>query len=166
MKHAGNRIFFVGGLLCAGLLLLAWPFEGQDAPICEETQNTFMENFDTTTYKNANLCSVSNWPAGPITLNRLGANFDIVQPTGMGAHIYVCDAGDFDGDGRIDLMGFDILEGNNYRLILVRNNFEDADGDGVDDDGIVYYIDPLEVYDDSLICGPAALTVADYNNDG
>ncbi len=166
MKHTGKRFFLLGGVLCAGLLFLAWPFEGQDGPGCTETTNSFLENFDTTTFKNETLSSISNWPPGPITLNQLGANFDIVQPTGMGARIYVCDAGDFDGDGKIDLMGFDIKEGNNFRLILVRNNFLDADGDGVDDDGIVYYIDPAEVYDDGLTCGPAAITVADYNNDG
>ncbi|HEX9902528.1 MAG TPA: VCBS repeat-containing protein, partial [Acidobacteriota bacterium] len=166
MKHYGKRLFLVWGLMSAGLLFLAWPFQGQLAPTCTESTDTFLENFDTTNYKNAPLSSVSNWPAGPITLNQLGANFDIVQPTGMGARIYVCDAGDFDGDGKIDLMGFDIKEGNNYRLILVRNNFLDADGDGVDDDGIIYYIDETEVYDDGLTCGPASITVADYNNDG
>jgi hypothetical protein len=82
----------------------------------------------------------------------------------MGAKIYVCDGGDFDGDGYPDLVGLDIA--NNYRLILVRNYFEDADGDGVDDDGVVFLVDPNEVYDTGLVVGPASMTVADYNDDG
>jgi hypothetical protein len=171
MKQTGKRIFLVGALMCAGLLWIAWPFEGQDAPSCTESTNTFLENFDTTDYKNVSLCSVSNWPPGPITLNKLGANFDVVTPSGMGAYIYVCDAGDFDGDGKPDLIGYDITPVNDVplnRLVLIRNNYDDADGDGQDDDTIIYYIDPTEVYDDGFAGapGPAAITVADYNNDG
>jgi len=131
---------------------------------CTEYTATFTEDFDTVQYKDVQNCSIADWPSGPITLSLLGANFEIAEPSGMGAKIYVCDAGDFDGDGYPDLIGLDIS--NNYRLILVRNYFEDLNGDGIDDDGIILQIDENEVYDDGLYVGPASITVEDYNNDG
>jgi len=130
---------------------------------CQEEWITFTDTFDTTEWKAPQ--STVTWTGnGEITLNWLGANFQVTEPAGMGAKIYVCDAGDFDGDGKPDLMGLDIA--NNYRLLMVRNDYYDMDGDGYDDDGIVFQVDPGEVYDDGFYCGPATLTVADYNNDG
>jgi len=131
---------------------------------CVEYTETFIENFSDNEYKDLVWTSVQNWPPAPITLNWLGANFEVTEPAGMGAEIYVCDAGDFDGDGLPDLIGLDIE--NNFRLILVRNYFEDNDGDGNDDDGIIFQIDTNEVYDQGLVVGPASITVADYNDDG
>lgn len=124
----------------------------------------FTENFNTEDYKDIDNTSVAYWPSGPISLNWLGGNLEITSPSGMGSEIYVCDAGDFDGDGYPDLIGLDI--GNNDRLILIRNRFEDLDMDGLDDDGIIFEIDPTEVYETGLAVGPASITVADYNNDG
>ncbi|MGB9004668.1 MAG: PilC/PilY family type IV pilus protein [Candidatus Aminicenantales bacterium] len=147
------------------LLVLTAGSRAQEPATCVEQTSTFLENFDTETYKDIPASSVANWPSGPITLNQLGANFDVLLPNGMGAHIYVCEQGDFTGDGKPDLIGLDITNDIN-RLILVRNQYVDADGNGVDDDGIIFYIDPTEVYDDGLDCGPAAITVGDYNNDG
>lgn len=144
------------------VLLLAANFWAQEE--CVEYTGSFTENFNTEDYKDIQFSSVANWPPGPVSLNYLGANFEVTEPSGMGAKIYVCDAGDFDGDGYPDLIGLDIE--NNYRLILVRNYFEDADGDGVDDDGVIFLIDPNEVYDTGLVVGPASVTVADYNDDG
>jgi len=64
----------------------------------------FTENFNTEDYKDADNTSVAYWPPGPISLNWLGGNLQVTAPTGMGAKIYVCDAGDFDGDGYPDLI--------------------------------------------------------------
>ena len=124
----------------------------------------FTENFNTEDYKDIDNTSVAYWPSGPISLNWLGGNLEIMAPSGMGSQIYVCDAGDFDGDGYPDLIGLDIL--NDDRLILIRNRFEDLDMDGLDDDGLIFEIDPTEVYETGLVVGPASITVADYNNDG
>jgi outer membrane protein assembly factor BamB len=131
---------------------------------CNEYTGTFTEDFGVDDFKDHQWCSVRGWPPRPITLDWLGANFDITEPAGMGAQIYVVDSGDFDGDGRPDLIGLDIS--NNYRLILIRNYFEDVNGDRIDDDGIVFQIDPAEVYEEGLTVGAASLSVADYNNDG
>ncbi len=131
----------------------------------------FTENFNTEDYKDIDNTSAAYWPPGPISLNWLGGKLAITTPWGMGSRIYVCDAGDFDGDGYPDLIGLDI--GDNpitglpyYRLILIRNIFEDLDEDGLDDDGVIFRIDPTEVYDIDLDVGPASITTGDYNNDG
>ena len=131
---------------------------------CQEYRTNITESFDTTTYKDTQHTSVAHWGDGYITLNYLGANFAVAEPSGMGSRIYVCDAGDFDGDGLPDLIGLDL--DNNYSLILIRNMYEDADGDGYDDDNVVFQIDPTEIYEEGLYVGPASITVADYNNDG
>ncbi len=135
---------------------------------CTQYTGSFTEDFETENYKDHSHYSVQGWIPAPITLNYLGANFDIVEPAGMGAKIYVCDSGDFDGDGRPDLIGLDITNDPDNRLILIRNHYEDLDADGYDDDGIVYMIDPTEVYEQGihLDVGPASLSTGDYNNDG
>ncbi len=147
------------------IVLIALRFWAQQ---CTEYSGVFTENFDTTDYKDAVHTSVANWPAGPIQLSNLGANFSVTEPSGMGAKIYVCDAGDFDGDGYPDLIGLDITSDPNNRLILIRNYYEDANQDGYDDDGIIFRIDPTEVYEAGthLDVGPASITAGDYNNDG
>jgi hypothetical protein len=131
----------------------------------------FTENFSTEDYKDTDNTSVAYWPPGPISLNWLGGNLEITAPSGMGSEIYVCDAGDFDGDGFPDLIGLDITkdpvtEERRYVLIFVRNTFEDLDMDGLDDDGMVFQTDESEIYETGLDVGPASITVGDYNNDG
>jgi len=129
----------------------------------------FTENFNTEDYKDVDNTSIAYWPPGPISLNWLGGNLEITSPEGMGAKIYMCDTGDFDADGYPDLIGWDIGITSNTednRLILVRNQFYDGDGDGLDDDGTVLFIDESEVYEDGMDGGTGAVTVADYNNDG
>ncbi len=140
---------------------------------CVEIRENFQDSFDTTEWKDHENSSVY-WPgagfagSGEITLNRLGANFAVAEPNGMGARIYVCDAGDFDGDGYPDIVGLQIFpeDANLNRLLLCRNHFEDLDGDGVDDDGVVLYADFTEIYDSGFACGPASISVGDYNGDG
>ncbi|MFA9452407.1 MAG: PilC/PilY family type IV pilus protein [Candidatus Aminicenantaceae bacterium] len=136
-------------------------FLAQDA--CVENTGLFTENFNTIDHKDGANSSVAQWPSGPITLNKLGGNFDIGTPSPMGARIYVAGAGDFDGDGMPELIGLDI--DNNYRLILVENHYEDKTNDGEDDDGLIFFIDETHVYEDGLNCGPAAMAVADFNGD-
>jgi len=161
-------------LIVPVILLIAFftiKFWAQEA--CVEFRENFRDSFDTTDWKDHDNSSVY-WPgvgfagSGEITLNRLGANFAVAEPNGMGARIYVCDAGDFDGDGYPDIVGLEIFPDDPYsnRLLLCRNHFEDLDGDGIDDDGTVLYADFSEIYDSGFACGPASLSVADYNGDG
>jgi hypothetical protein len=134
----------------------------------------FTENFNTEDYKDMDHTSVAYWPPGPISLNWLGGNLEITAPSGMGSEIYVCDEGDFDGDGLPDLVGLDITDmdpdpdvtDRRYVLIFVRNTFEDLDDDGLDDDGMIFQTDESEIYETGLDVGPASITVGDYNNDG
>ncbi len=127
----------------------------------------FTENFNTEDYKDVDNTSVSYWPPGPISLNWLGGDLQVTAPSGMGAKIYVCDAGDFDGDGYPDLIGLDITDGTDEaKLILLRNKFEDLNDDGIDDDGIIFQIDYNEIYDIDLDADVSSITVGDYNNDG
>lgn len=133
----------------------------------ENPPEFFTEDFRQDGFKDHTWSSVRGWPPRPVTLDWLGANFYILQNPdvlGMGASIYQAAAGDFDGDGLPDLIGLDI--DNNDRLILVRNYFDDVNGDKLDDDGIVFQIDPTEVYEEGLTVGSVSLSVADYNNDG
>ncbi|MCD6516457.1 MAG: hypothetical protein J7L72_03410, partial [Candidatus Aminicenantes bacterium] len=110
-------------LLIGIVFIFVWAQEDE----CEEERINFTDTFDTTDWKAPQ--STVTWTGnGEITLSWLGANFQITEPAGMGAKIYVCDAGDFDGDGKPDLMGLDIA--NNYRLLMVRNDYYDMDGDG------------------------------------
>jgi len=122
------------------------------------------ENFNTEDYKDLDNTSVAYWPPGPISLNFLGGNLAIVKPVGMGSKIFVCDAGDFDGDGYPDLIGLDIADVD--RLVLIRNRFEDNDDDGLDDDDIIFQLDPTESYEEIYDRVAASITVGDYNNDG
>ena len=162
MIMKSKNIWLAAGV-CAGLALFGSVARAQVA--CNEQWAIFAENFDALTYKDAQHSSVAGWPSGPITLSNLGANFAITEPAGMGGQIYACDAGDFTGDGLPDLIGLDIRDDLD-RLILIRNMFNDANGDKVDDDGIVFMVDPTEVYEGGLTCGPATITVGDYNKDG
>jgi outer membrane protein assembly factor BamB len=122
-----------------------------------EKPGSFTENFGTEDYKDTNWCSVQGWIPAPITLNNLGAIFDVTPlPSGMGAKIYVYDSGDFDGDGLPDLIGLDVTNDPDNRLILIRNN------------GVDFSIDPAEVYEQGthLDVGPASISTGDYNSDG
>jgi len=160
----------IAGLIVLVLLVTAfiglqnWAQEEE----CEEVREDFTDTFSTMGWKDQVNSSVY-WPGNDeISLNRQGANFEVAEPNGMGARIYVCDAGDFDGDGYPDLVGLQIFTDDPYqnRLLLVRNHFEDVDRDGEDDDGIVLLADFTEVYDTGFACGPASITVGDYNGDG
>ena len=160
MSKKKSRMLFL--LLTVITFIGALNFWAQEQ--CVEFTGKFTENFDSEDYKNNDYTTVINWPPGPISLPYLGGNFAVTEPSGMGAKMYVTDAGDFNGDGYPDIIGLDIA--NNYRLILVDNLFEDLNGDGIDDDGTIFFINENEVYDWDLTVGPASISVGDYNDDG
>jgi len=156
--------------LLAGLIICLMPFglmvlkfTGQEQQVCVEYTNSFSENFHTADFKDGKKCSVANWPSGPVQLNYLGGNFEVTSPAGMGARMYVVAAGDFDGNGYPDLVGLDY---NTFELKMVWNRYGDANFDGVDDDNIIFQVDNSKIFDTGLNCGPASITVGDYNKDG
>ena len=131
---------------------------------CIEFTDVVVEDFDTDLFKDTDYSSVAYWPIGPITLNWLGGQLEVSEANAMGAKIYVCDTGDFDGDGDPDLIGLDIGPGGGQdlenQLLLVRNWWEDMDLDGLDDDGILLFMDPTEVYEDGIPGSVATISVA------
>ena len=158
-----KRVFIILGIIMISSALLVLKFVGQQQAVCVEYTNSFTENFDTDDFKDKANSSVANWPPGPVHLNYLGGNFEVTQPAGMGARIYVVAAGDFNGDGKPDMVGLDY---NTYELKMVWNNYYDGNGDEIDDDGIVFQVDNSRIFDDGLIVGPASITAGDYNGDG
>jgi len=166
-KRKRMRTFFLPLLIIISILSLEfWAQED----MCTEYTETIVEDFDTVLYKNAEMSSVAYWPPGPITLNWLGGNLDMKKPWGMGARIYVAAPGDFNNDGLPDLIGFlmgDMTDDYSGALVLVKNRFNDANLDGEDDDGLIFDVDPFEIYDWALLrLGPASITAGDYNGDG
>ena len=166
LKRQGS--LYVLAVLCvvvaaAIVVPRVWP---QIVQACTEYTRAFGENFDADTYKDAANSSVAQWPSGPITLPRQGANFAVASPGGMGAYIYVCAAGDFTGDGYSDLVGLDLtrqqLGQTNpmSRLVLIRNQY------AVDNDH-PFLVDPATSYEAfNTSTGPASITSGDYNGDG
>jgi hypothetical protein len=131
---------------------------------CTEYISTFTENFQNDTYKDKTYSSVSGWPPAPVTLSYLGGQLTYSQPVGMGAYIYVCEAGDFDGDGYPDLIGYDISLGtSNGRLLLIRNKYTDPTAQ---QNGIIYQADTSKIFEQNITGQVAAITVGDYNGDG
>jgi len=162
MKIKKNLVAgFIISFIALGLLVLK--FTGQEQQPCIEYTNSFSENFHTADFKDGKKCSVANWPSGPVQLNYLGGNFEVTLPAGMGARMYVVAAGDFDGNGYPDLVGLDY---NTFELKMVWNRYGDANFDGVDDDNIIFQVDNSRIFDTGLTCGPASITVGDYNKDG
>jgi hypothetical protein len=151
--------------LFALICFFALKFWAQEACV-EYLGGIFTENFNTDDYKDMGHSSVAYWPPGPISLNWLGGQFAVTEAYGMGGKIYICEQGDFDNDGYPDMMGYDITEDDNHKLILVRNYWNDANGDGEDDDGIILYIDSSEVYEGGFDGESGTMTVGDYNGDG
>jgi hypothetical protein len=137
---------------------------------CTLRSGTFTENFSTVTFKDSNNTAIFGWTpdtgqGSPIELPRLGANFAMTKPGGLGAHIYVTDAGDFNGDGYPDLVGLELTgPSTDYqstsRLVFLKNNYAVA--------GSASWVLDTSVLNDpfSTYIGPGAITVGDYNGDG
>jgi len=116
MKKTKKILIFVIPICLVLGLLSAWFWAQEDPEECEEVRINFTDTFDSTDYKDPG--SSVRWDGdGVITLNYLGANFSVIEPSGMGAKIYVCDSGDFTGDGLPDLVGLDISDSGNRKLI-------------------------------------------------
>jgi hypothetical protein len=136
---------------------------------CTLSLGSFGENFTTDTYKDTKNTAIYGWTpslgqTAPLELPRLGANFAVTKPGGLGAHIYVTDAGDFNGDGYPDLIGLELTGGgtpqNTSRLVYLQNNYAVAgSASWVMDTSVLN--DPFATY-----IGPGALSVADFNKDG
>ena len=157
------RTFLVVAFGVATLKLLA--------QVCQVTTASFTENFSTTNYKDltSGINSVTGWSPAPVQLNRLGANFTLSAPTTLGAYIYFCDAGDFNGDGYPDLVGLKLTGGSgdtqaSSQLELIWNTWKSSNGktpytlDSVTDKT------PIESFTTHV--GPACVVVGDFNGDG
>ncbi len=160
-----KKISVLWVVLCIAVGISLSRFWAQVVPECNESIMTFADSFDTTDWKDP--ASSASWEGrGEVTLSLLGANFQLLEPAGMGTQITVSDSGDFDGDGYPDLIALDVSAPSDRKLVLLRNRFNDANGDGVDDDGIILLADVGEYYDQALDSGPSSITVADFNKDG
>ncbi|HSA95847.1 MAG TPA: PilC/PilY family type IV pilus protein, partial [Acidobacteriota bacterium] len=145
----------------------AWPQVSVQA--CTEYTRAFGENFDTVAYKDVAASSVAHWPAGPITLPRLGSNFVVGAADSLGRRIYDCASGDFDGDGYPDLIGLDItgeytdpVSSPMSEIRLIRNLYP-ANGGAAP----LFAVDMATSYDQfTTHTGPCAITAGDYNGDG
>jgi len=169
LKRQGSLYVFAALFLAVATVLIVprlWP---QAVQACTEYTRAFSEIFNTLDFKDAANSSVAGWTEdirGPITLPRLGANFQVASPGGMGAYIYVCAAGDFNGDGYPDLVGLDLtrqrlnLPSPRSKLVFINNQYT------VDNDH-PFLVDATTSYEEFLTdTGPASITAADYNGDG
>ena len=156
-------------LLCvlAAAAVLPWLWSQTGLVPCVEYIQPFTENFDTAAYKDAARSAVSDWPDGPFALPRLGADFAMTTPAGMGAAFYVHAAGDFTGDGYPDLIGLDVSGQMASpqamplsELVLLRNQ-------AAVDPANPFVVDPLQDFQHFADeTGPASITAGDYNGDG
>jgi len=168
MKIKKNLVAgFIISFMALGLLVLK--FTGQQQQVCIEYTNSFTENFSSETYKDKVNTSIrtDSWPPAPISLNYLGANFDITKPAGMGGHIYVCAAGDFNGDGYPDLVGLELTgpsgsPQNTSRLVIAYNKYPTSGSTGQ-----IFQIDTTNIIDTfTTPTGPASIVAGDFNGDG
>ncbi len=166
-RNAG--LFFP--ILVALGIVAAWV--GAQQP-CVERILQFQEPFDATTYRDLENTSVDHWGDGYITLNKLGADFDVSNPRYMPDWINTIAAGDFNNDGWPDFIG----SSSSYSNVLAFVENMGHDGDpfiGVFD--ITRWIDgctgnaadvPTAGVKGAAIdmSGHCALTSGDYDADG
>ncbi|MEN6310290.1 MAG: VCBS repeat-containing protein, partial [Acidobacteriota bacterium] len=137
---------------------------------CTTSILSFTEAFTTETYKDADHTAIFGWTpttgqGSPIELPRLGANFAMTQPGGLGAHIYIADAGDFNNDGYPDIIGLELTgPSSSYqsssRLVFLKNNYATTGTSSFTIDTTVLN-DPYSQY----IAG-GSIAVGDFNGDG
>jgi hypothetical protein len=166
MKQKMKKAIF--GLLAVAAVAVALKLVAQVT--CTLSSGSFTENFTTTTYKDTTNTAIFGWSpdtghTAPIELPRLGANFAVTKPGSLGAHIYVTDAGDFNGDGYPDLVGLELTgpagsPQDTSRLVYLYNNYPAASAASwVINTSVLN--DPYATY-----IGPGAITVGDFNGDG
>ena len=127
-KTAGLYFAILVFLLAIGAIALR--FWAQE--VCVEHPLSFTETFNTTDFKDETIfegvpiTSVAHWTDGPppdlpgyITLNKIGATFDITNPGSFPAWINTIAVGDFDNDGWPDFVGTSSSYSN--ALVFVRN---------------------------------------------
>jgi hypothetical protein len=156
-------------IILIGISFLVLKFTGQQQQACVEYTSSFTESFSTKDYKDEEKTSINlkSWPPAPIYLNFLGANFDITKPAGMGGHIYVCAAADFNNDGYPDLAGLELTgpSGNfqaTSRLVIAYNNYPISGNSGQ-----IFIIDTTNIIDTfDTHTGPASIVAGDFNGDG
>ena len=138
---------------------------------CLQYQGIFSESFDTVEFKDSTSSSVDHWGEGYITLNRLGANFKVVNPNHIPVWINTVAADDFDGDGWPDFIGSSSSYSN--VLAFVRNMGPDG---LVGTFEITHWIDGCDGSGSSPIkgvkgepidtSGHCGMTSGDYDGDG
>jgi hypothetical protein len=164
-----KKYLIISGIILISLTAIVLKFTGQQSQTCVEYTSSFTENFSTDDYKDKEKTSINlkSWPPAPIYLNFLGANFDITKPAGMGGHIYVCAAADFNNDGYPDLVGLELTgpSGNfqaTSRLVIAYNNYPISGSSGQ-----IFIIDTTNIIDTfNTYTGPASIVAGDFNGDG
>ena len=137
---------------------------------CTTSTLSFTEAFTTETYKDADNTAIYGWTpttgqGSPIELPRLGANFSMTQPGNLGAHIYITDSGDFNGDGYPDIIGLELTgSSSSYqsssRLVYLRNDYATAGTSS-------FTIDTTVLNDAySMYIAGGSIAVGDFTGDG
>jgi hypothetical protein len=172
MRKAMKRIgIIIPFLVVAGFF--AGKFYAQQT--CVEIPGTAEpkpESFDTTTYKDPALCSVSHWGEGYISLNKTGTKFEYSNPTNFPLWINTVASGDFDGDGWDEF----VASSSSFTNVLA---FVDNKGSAgqIGTFGITYWIDgstgnssgwPTRGVNGQTIDveGNCGMTSGDYDGDG
>ncbi|HEK86111.1 MAG TPA: hypothetical protein ENO29_07135 [Candidatus Aminicenantes bacterium] len=164
-----KKYLSISSLIILSLSLIILKFTGQQGQTCVEYTNSFTENFSTKDYKDEDKTHINlkSWPPAPVLLSYLGANFDITKPAGMGGHIYICAAADFNGDGYPDLVGLELTgPSGSYqatsRLVIAYNIYPTSGGSDQ-----IFKIDTVNIIDTfNTWTGPASIVAGDFNGDG
>jgi len=155
--------------ILALVLALAGLKWGQE--LCVERTARFLESFGNTDYKDP-VSSVAHWGEGYVTLNRLGANFDVTIPSQIPIWINTVAAGDFDLDGWPDFVG----SSSSYSNVLAFLRNMGPDGQ-IGSFRITHWIDgsqgniggtPIKGVQNANIDGDGhcGMTCGDYDRDG
>jgi hypothetical protein len=107
----------------AGAFLLSQEARA-DAPVCDGTPRSFVEEFDDTDYKDL-ASSVDKWGTGKVTCRAKGTGFQ-ADSQAIGVRVYLVAKGDWDQDGKMDMVG--LLLSPTCQLHYMRNRGTDGSG--------------------------------------
>jgi len=166
MSNKTKKTLILAGCFIIVASGLKWAQE-----LCVEHTGTFIESFENVDYKDPS-SSVAHWGEGYITLNRLGANFDVAIPDYIPIWINTVAAADFDLDGWPDFVGTSSSYSN--CLAFVRNMGPDGQ---IGTFRITHWIDgtqgnpagtPIQGVRGAAIdtSGHCGMTAGDYDRDG